>query len=234
MFRLRIRLYCTLFTSKGSVTWLSKMSSTADAPTRHSSPGPGLSDSEAVLDRLRSGISSSLVENFEGHQFLPAGSFARLITTESVAAAFPSAKPKLVEFIYDEASKLFATVLSCRAADKYLQQILETFRREDFTDDYLPIPHPEELDIFKQPPLDEINLSDFQEAQWKFLAPIFSTNEYSFNLNQRCPLPFKWVDGDAKSGSGTSRIEIHEDHQQLVSTVCFLKILSFVVAHPTD
>jgi hypothetical protein len=53
-------------------------------------------------------------------------------------------------------------------------------------------------------------------TQWEFLAPVFSPDEYSYNLPSECILPFTWKDPKPKEGafSAVYRVKIHAAHQK--------------------
>jgi hypothetical protein len=72
---------------------------------------------------------------------------------------------------------------------------------------------PASFDISRRP-WNRGRIYNFFEAQWKFLAPVFSTDKFNHDLEPLCILPFVSKDSDIDKGSfgQVSKFEIHPDH----------------------
>ncbi|CAO2649036.1 Nn.00g099850.m01.CDS01 [Neocucurbitaria sp. VM-36] len=144
------------------------------------------------------------------HKFVPEGIIDKLVTDLSVRESLRIANPtpeenELVEFIVLRAKKAFATTVSCKLN---ANRAMRWFKRNDIDDNDLPIK--QQTDLWKSSDW----RSDFYDEQWKFFAPIFSTIEYSHDLEEAHILPFvaKSVDSGRGSFGVVSRYSVHKNH----------------------
>ncbi|KAF2683626.1 hypothetical protein K458DRAFT_304318 [Lentithecium fluviatile CBS 122367] len=188
-------------------------------------------DNEDLSDSLRTEMVQS---SFDRLQFLPRGALHRLVTRDSILAAMGINQPNeqdenLTEYIVKNAKAAFAIAVYIRVSR--LREALALFEKFGFSDANLPIerwskdsindklnPHPfvsmEGLSVKRNRRIwSWSRIYDFQEEQWKFLAPIISTAE-SFHDFDESIMPFINKHFDSREGafSVVSQYEIHPDH----------------------
>ncbi|KAI0517532.1 kinase-like domain-containing protein [Xylaria bambusicola] len=180
------------------------------------------------------------VESAIDHQdFLPLDSFQSLITAESVQRVIKSLTEDnsiiqtLVEFVIMKAKKVFA-ILAVTGME--IIPALESLQQYEFTDAHLPITrdidlhnckinnvdrecnHPPAFNAFHSSPWDMVMLRTFYNEQWKFLAPVFSHDRRTQNLQLKCILPFiepPFSHEPRKSSffSDVYQVQIHPSHR---------------------
>lgn len=107
----------------------------------------------------------------------------------------------LARFVVDRARKVFLTcILSLDSDQEEIFDVISMFREEDFDDSKLPIErHDSKVPMSIDNQTFSGLLSDFigpmkarhiHEAQWKFLAPVFSTKQMFYDIEKFVPLPF--------------------------------------------
>jgi len=180
----------------------------------------------------------SKFDKHDVYSFIPAGILDRLIKRESILKAMEIESPTeeddaLVHFIEKKAKKVFATTAYIKVCGQLLYRAMLLFKENNFDDSKLPIkPWPSDklrkartrtLHPFANmegavgegvdPIWRSANIYDFQEAQWKFLAPIFSTSQLNHDVGKRI-LPFISRQTNPKEGSFgvVSKCKIHTDH----------------------
>lgn len=179
-------------------------------------------------------------------QFLPEGCLDQLINPQALKDdlfyekdILDSIDESLVNFINTHAKKVFATAYCVLGAGgSTLVATMAYFQSLEFSDKCLPIEDlltdetmrnaPTELPFpFNQPrPLiisrtwAPMRINHFYQHQWKFLAPVFSKNQFHHVLSVDIVLPFIWVNNTTKEGlfSKVYEVEIHPEHQKLLDT----------------
>ncbi|KAI4663972.1 uncharacterized protein J4E79_003472 [Alternaria viburni] len=173
---------------------------------RHENKG---SDVEEISSGLRMLIVDNLIlSGFEKtpHRFLPEGVIDDIVTEERLLIQVPSPdEDKLLDYIKLRAKKIFAILIYIRPHS--MRSALDWWRKKDMGDRDLP---------FRIQPAwkKQSWFTDFQESQWTFLAPIFSTAGYNHDLHEEHILPFISKEWDADRGSFAvvSRYTIHNKH----------------------
>ncbi|KAF2677147.1 HET-domain-containing protein [Lentithecium fluviatile CBS 122367] len=130
-------------------------------------------------------------------------------------------KNGLISWIHENARKIFAITVQCRLEVTYLVLCMLHFQQCGFKDTRLPVGNPRPPDKMSQPPVppeyfhediwSRSMMYDFYDKQWKYLAPVFTPNQYNYNLSPACILPFTSRSGQPKAGPfGTvHRVKIH-------------------------
>jgi len=201
-------------------------------PALDSLPDRAGSSTRMTSRTLGLSIQKSLVESkFDAQLFLPRGRIDTLITRATIEEVLqlsrddPEARD-IVDFVSREARILFAIMVSIRAD---LPLAVTTAYRFGLTDKILPVSmeaiddifdgrareHPAALEAFLHEPWDYLMLSDFFERQWRFLAPVFSTNSFdTFELHSRRILPFDDLGTHRRSSlfSDVYEVKVHPDH----------------------
>jgi len=170
-------------------------------------------------------------------EFLPEGSFDELINRKEVQVELPNIPSELVDFICKEAKRVFATMLFCGLDEQELISTIESFQNHVVTDALLPIPfesaescqkekdswcsNNSALHAFHCLPWRSSSVITFCEAQWKFLAPVFTFEKFSeAALQPSYILPFiSTKQAFQGPDSDLFDVEIHEDHQEIVLPV---------------
>lgn len=147
----------------------------------------------------------------------PESEFLQKVDRESIQ--------QLATWITREACRVFLITTWCGFHATRLFESMIQFQRDGFNDSALPIDRtsvrllterPSRLNALNAEMLGEANLYAFYEAQWKFLVPVFSPQQYNYNLSSDCILPFTLLDPLPKAGafSVVYRVRIHEDHKR--------------------
>lgn len=198
---------------------------------------------DKFLDRI---TDLTVTSKFDHKRFLPAGCISELITQESITEILQTAPSDLVNFIYEKAKRVFATVLSS-VPKSDLVSIMKSFQRHEFTDDHLPIQevtnckvkkwlkcthtcnlrmgdgcsHPPTLDTFHHRPWKAHSIETFYTSQWKFLSPVFTKYKFKHEFHSHYILPIteKSLEVRESHFSQVYEIRIHDDHQQVVPAV---------------
>lgn len=140
---------------------------------------------------------------------------------------------ELVNFIFDHAKVVFATVVMCGVRRNDLYQAMKRFQEHHFTDQSLPVKEHESKTspCFKVPLKKReqfwiaLNTHAFLRNQFIFLAPIFSKSIFEIKLEPGHILPFTEKSSEPKEGtfSHVYRVKIHDAHRgDLELTVSFL------------
>jgi serine/threonine protein kinase len=163
------------------------------------------------------------------HQFLPEGCVKQLISKEVINHELPDSGSscsdedlhQLREIIYTQSKKLFAISLTSGFKKDELLWVMRFFRHYDITDESLPILQLDQQNSvpghFGQSKFWTLTRRiAFYDAQWKFLAPVFSNDKFIYELESDHILPFTWVDDTVREGSFSKvfQVEIHPSHQQ--------------------
>jgi hypothetical protein len=160
-----------------------------------------------------------------------------LITLASVEQEFKRASTyegyklqgldEVISWIVLAARRVFATTVQCHLNPENLVISMLDFYEADFDDTFLPIQDPRAPDAFSdRPPRTAAFLSEiwteqrhdeFFSLQWSCLAPVFVPDEYEYDLQSQCILPFiKVPEVVARGGSFSSvfKVTVHQDHQR--------------------
>lgn len=199
------------------------------------------SDSDDA-DQLSNTLITSMVKSsFEKtpHKFVPQKALDKIITRDSVLKAMKITRPtkeddELVEFVLNKAKAIFATAADSEFKSKSLKKVMELFQKNNFDDRKLPIEKWSSDEFYDNPAkgirhpfasMDKLTkngygkmwtlrkIYEFQEAQSKFLVPIFSTAESNYDLGE---LTVPFVGKHTRHSEGAfgivSKYEIHCDH----------------------
>ncbi|KAF5584629.1 serine threonine kinase [Fusarium subglutinans] len=184
------------------------------------------------LNRLRNNIRRSLQNSVISETcFLPESDIQGLVTPDKVKLLLPNAKPELVDFICNDAKKLF---LTASLHHGNLQDIMGTFKDHGMTDEHLPIrdltsedkycevhteglqrvcSHEKALEAFHR--WDAHDVWNFYNDQWMFCAPMLSMECSSQEFHPKHILPFIEKGKTQKDGHFSTVFEavIHPGHQ---------------------
>lgn len=145
----------------------------------------------------------------------------------------------LIDFIRTEARKLFIICVHINFSGEDLMKAIKLCQGNSISDASLPVGrkilgglvdqlvslgdddytlsgadfHSDETDEEEEGIWTTSRINDFYEAQWKFIAPVFSLDNVNHDLNGLSVLPFPEVVELAKGSFGkVSRCQIHEAH----------------------
>lgn len=188
------------------------------------------SDEEETLeDILRNRLVESVFDKTP-HLFLPREALSQVVTRSSVFIALNISTPndednELVRFILKDAKRIFATTVFVGV--RPLRKAMQLFRSNNFGDEKLPLKEPpagessahpfEAMEQTTKRPRRRIwtqaNILNFHDHQWKFLAPVFSTAESTYDLGSQT-IPFVKRINHIREGSFGSMIPytVHPDH----------------------
>ncbi|KAF2496438.1 HET-domain-containing protein [Lophium mytilinum] len=199
------------------------------------------SPSSTLEDRLLKSFVASTFDS-QRQSYLPEGRIVELVTAESIteeleldhldpstAAKFDqSRQAELVDWILNGARKLFAICVECGILPR--RNMLATFlrfRKYGFDDKSLPIRNPRDNSrptasnspdpVFHEQVWSMFKLHNFYEKQWKYLVPVFGSNQYDYDLPSDCILPFQTDRDDTGQGAFSSvyKVKVHPDHMRL-------------------
>ncbi|KAI0885986.1 uncharacterized protein GGS22DRAFT_159532 [Annulohypoxylon maeteangense] len=165
---------------------------------------------------------------FSKKKFLPEKAFGDLLTSDRIKRILSYTRPlskilqskTLIEYIEEHATRVFAILVYSRLVDKAF-----TLKKHGFMDKYLPIQmgpgkattfhllaDDAALKWFENWKASEI--ASFQNAQWLFLAPVFTEQSVLEQPDDTCPLPFISYDTtqDAGSFGRIHKARIHSSH----------------------
>ncbi|RSM01163.1 hypothetical protein CDV31_011472 [Fusarium ambrosium] len=204
---------------------------------------------------LRDQISYAMKVNIEGRDFVPADAIDSLASPDAVRGELSkkfddSTVTDLVDYVRNKpAIKVFLILVWCRNIKS-----IANIRQSGFGDQHLPLDEQETTiqgetqtrlrSLSQTPgsgqvlePLCQWGIADrreFLERQWAFMAPIFERAKFSYELHNRCPLPFIPLSNKDELKDGTrgglsssvKEIKVHDAHQQVLKqnqeNGCFL------------
>jgi hypothetical protein len=184
-------------------------------------------DYHVASQALRTRIAKAKIMSAMDHRaFVPTSSIHELITEESIklelshTRLLPQSLSRFIlPFILSKASKIFAILVYIKKTEN-----IEDFWFRGLSDEVLPVAIPGlaalELSVFNSWDFD--NVSDFYEAQWLFLAPIFTKEKFVYELEDACPLPFTSINPRSEKMSAFSIVQeatIHPGHQRIIPSV---------------
>jgi hypothetical protein len=187
-------------------------------------------------------LSTQIIAKYEQSQFdpdtkmfLPAGLLEDLLTEEAIIKELAgksrldpkdlvlrqgSEKKRMVDFIRQNAKRVFATTVVSEFCGEDLRLAMRIFKKIDFTDECLPVLQDESLSrqVSKfSKKWKPTKIYRFCREQWHFLSPVFSPWQTKFSLDPNHVLPFmeKSSGSDVQEGafSQVFCIKIHPAHQ---------------------
>lgn len=163
-------------------------------------------------------------------KFLPEGHIEELATREAVISAMykdrydgdkffweESRMERLIDFVFSKAKKvLAATIVSSLSGMELLIGMYQLMMIK-FTDDSLPIAEDDLKNLvahFKATPWQPGRIDTFCQAQWRFLAPVFSSQKFQHNLEPHHILPFTEKGTSVKQGAfgRVFKVKVHHRH----------------------
>jgi hypothetical protein len=170
---------------------------------------------------------------FDGRpqDFLPDDCISGLVTEDTIKEELQlngsnsDEDKELVEWIHTKANKVFAITVQCDLETRYTLTSMKMFKYYGFDNSSLPIENPRPAPGASQSPQPNYfhpsiwvmaKLYRFYESQWKYLAPVFAKDGYTYDLSSECILPFIWKDEVVKEGafSCVYKVKIHPAHQK--------------------
>lgn len=209
--------------------------------------GHSIPDLDVTRQPLEDRIRDNLLESYDGKEFLPKNAIEKLASAEIVRFHLKASLKvtpddvtlaSLVDYVtnpIEPAKKLFLLLSFCEELEE-----LGRFSNAGFRDKHLPIAIERDTAItdryrynVRSPDSNQFwdvfstwkakNLEDFNDKQWRFLAPVFENDPTKFehNLGHRCPLPILRRIGHEKGGNFSTvfEVEIHEAHQEVLDKV---------------
>lgn len=191
-------------------------------------------------------LASSLIASFVPSNFhdpprdyLPETRFMGLVTKERIEAELRkiedmpvregqknfnrASREVLARWICEKAPKTFAIAVQCEPDPHHLLLSMALFKAGLFDDRNLPLPDPLQLTppprVFHKKVWTSQKIHDFYNKQWHLLVPVFSPDQYSYNLLHSCIFPFTKEDVTPKVGAFGSvhKVRVHPDHQRRYS-----------------
>lgn len=196
---------------------------------------------QSLEDRIR----AKLCKSYDEKEFLPADAIDSLTSREIVEAHLETNRKELPRNISTQsladyvtnptepAKKLFLALSFCEQLDK-LSSLVEA----GFRDKNLPIAAEQNKaredkfcyivrtlntgqvwEVFETWKAKDLEF--FRANQWRFVAPVFTTESFDYRLNDNCPLPILKKISHQKGGffSSVFEVDIHEAHQQVLLKV---------------
>lgn len=183
----------------------------------------------------------------EAKQFLPEGCIDELVTLEAIIKELDekdqlkpgdldlqegSVKKNVIDFVRGKAKKVFAITVVSGLRGQELKRAMFQFWGINFTDNSLPVKEGN-LACFRDTATlwSRVRIHHFCREQWRFLAPVFSQQNFKVDLEPEHILPFIEKDNLVKEGAfgQVFQIEIHSAHQKHpVLNVRPLSILSLL------
>ncbi|KAI0140487.1 hypothetical protein GGR57DRAFT_425286 [Xylariaceae sp. FL1272] len=205
---------------------------------------------DRVRDLLPRSYAVSRFNSDRGEDFLPASFVERLLPDEDTITreigqknleTIPSHKSqRLVEWIQDEAPRLFLILIQMNLGEDLLFKSMKAFKRKKLTDSDLPLDHPTcdstscpkgQCTIF---PLREQGAwyrRAFGITQWIFLSPVFKRDKSDYDCHHKAILPFiqKGIENASTGGFSTVyKVTIHADHSDYADNEVAVKEINLV------
>lgn len=124
------------------------------------------------------------------------------------------AQEELAGWVSNKAHKTFATAYVSGLRPLDLLAYMVTFRNAGFTDEDLPSEAVQKATLGSG--MSPAREQDFCDQRWKFLAPVFTPQQYDYNLPSSCIFPFtKDATMSRKGAFGmVSKVKVHSEHQR--------------------
>lgn len=149
----------------------------------------------------------------DSHQreFSPEGTLRRIITINSVWEELANTEEELVDFVLQDAQKVFAIAVFSAIRGDELKETLRKLKEHNVKDQNLPIrssraeQHPCFRDLFSQ--------YEFLKNQWSFLAPTFGDIDIVLDLEAVFPFTEVERQTSTEGAFGTVyEVTLHESH----------------------
>jgi hypothetical protein len=144
------------------------------------------------------------------HKFVPEGIIEEITTEEMIKASLnvkgsSKEETEIIEFIKTRAKKTFAIVIWIKPDN--IMSVMKSLKKKGIDDRELPIKDEKRLGLKRW-------ASEFYDGQWRFLAPVFSTDDHNHDLDPSHILPF--VSKQKHYGTGcfgvVSQYVVHRNH----------------------
>jgi hypothetical protein len=173
-------------------------------------------------------VNSFVASNFDipDRYYLTETSIFELITKKAVMEELShnklfqqrpdDAKAAVIDWICNEAPKVFAITLQCNIDDEAMFPCMVMFKKHGFRDTNLPLASQESHPKAFPPKIWRNRIREFLNKQWSCLVPKFTSKTYDYDLPENCILPFTSQSAGAKDGSFSfvRRIRVHEHHME--------------------
>jgi hypothetical protein len=177
------------------------------------------------------GLFAKSVFDDRPQDFLPESCLDDLVTRDSVekeldltSSSSDAFVDAVIQWIPETARRVFSILTQVNMSKEEMKNAMMICYVKEFNDTCLPIGNPRNADFTMHAALQfpniwtELRLYSFYEAQWKFLAPVFTLDKYNYDLDSEQILPMIWKDAkDTKSGAFSSVVpmKIHPAHLKL-------------------
>lgn len=137
---------------------------------------------------------------------------------------------ELAQTIIDHGAKrLFLLAVTV----KNVQWLVDLVRNPPISDDHLPVQIQDRAGLktlharmpLEWPIRGAALMHELTMSQWRFLAPVFTTTKFHYELQRQTPLPFSFQSAD-ETTSGFSivrRVKLHHAHQSVINLVSILQ-----------
>lgn len=214
--------HCTLETTK--------LSPMAPWEFTEEPPRENLKLSDQILDKY-----DKSKFDHEVKQFLPEGCIDELVTLEAIIKEIEekdqlepgdldlqegSVKKNIIDFVRGKAKKVFAITVVSGLRGRELGKAMFQFMGINFVDNSLPVKEGNlaQVACFRDTasPWSKVRIHNFCREQWRFLAPVFSQQNFKVDLEPEHILPFIEKDSLVKEGAfgQVFAVEIHPAHQK--------------------
>jgi hypothetical protein len=186
-------------------------------------------EGEGLENQICDRFAISKFDNLD-QDFLPNDCIEQLVTTDNIMRElefnddkFPATdnQKEIIAWIHTDAKTVFAISVQCSLSSSELLSSMELFQKCGFNNGSLPIENPRGR-VGEPPPhfcsrvWTRARRYNFWKNQWKCLTPVFSPDQYDYNLSSECILPFTWKAETFKEGafSRVYEVTIHKAHQK--------------------
>jgi hypothetical protein len=129
---------------------------------------------------------------------------------------------ELAQWVDKNAHTTFAIAVANNFSPLNLLPYMATFRARGFTDKDLK--RMDDLVVKLNFRGDPASVERFCDQRWKFLALVFSTEEYDYDLPSDCTFPFRKDDSKSRKGAFglVTKVLVHVEHQRHpgIKSVC--------------
>lgn len=196
-------------------------------PNRYPPPARSESRPPGFADQL---LKSQDVSQFDSNnrEFLPHATGNRLVTKEVIWQELELAQLEptppgfcddLVQWTYDEAKKVFLTLIRSGMYARSARTAMRWFYHYEFNDQRLSeqLSPEDQNSIFPNDPWTSFTSHDFlTKFRWVNMSPVFTKERYVYNLHDNAILPFTEKDGKVREGafSWVHKVSIHPEHTE--------------------
>lgn len=210
-----------------------------------SKPASTLSHTESLINRL---YFLSVSSSFDrGRNFLPHGYLDTIITHDTVTQVLEAKTSDLtvearqadqqnmdgvVDFIVEKCKKLFAILFLIFLDSRHLRREMDYFHAIGFDDSQLPLTtksrifYYDDEKSYRKPWNDSLVERFCETDQWRYLAPVFTSEIKNLELHSRTIFPFTET---SRHGGAfrVHRVTIHPSHQK---NIVHVRLLSFLTS----